>query len=340
MITGLNIQDTIKPVQDTIRPVLVVPKDTSKQSTDTSIQIITPPVYRKVYKQPEIITQITDTTSVCERNPISDITFYDSLNYISERKLIKSDPFPVIFLQKNQTILQEARTVLLKNLRNGEKVPVPALQHDWLLAVFIISVFIYSLIRTTSAGIFNELGRFFFFRGINDPASRDMGGLFNWQATLLNLVTFFNLGLFAYFAAAWYDFIPAKTAGILVWMISVGIIIVAVTLRHFIIIITGNISDQKEIFREYLLGVYHSHRLGAIILFFIVVLISYTDFLSVRLLIRAGSIALILMYLIRILRLFLIFINRNVSIFYLILYLCALEILPVLILLKYSAGLF
>ena len=333
MRTGLNIQDTIKPV-------LVVPQDTSKQSTDTSIHIVNPPVYRKAYKPAEITIQVTDTISVCERNPVSDITFYDSLNYISERKLIKSDPFPVIFIQKNQTIIQEARTTLLKNLKTGEKLPEPTLHQDWVLAIFIISAFIYSLIRTTSAGILNEMGRFFFFRGINDPASRDIGGLFNWQATLLNLVTFFNLGLFAYFAAAWYDIIPARMAGMLAWLIAVGIIIAAVTLRHFIIIIIGNISDQEEIFREYLLGVYHSHRLSAIILFIIVVLISYTDFLSVRLLILSGSIALFLMYFIRILRLLLIFINRNVSIFYLILYLCALEILPVLILLKYSAGLF
>jgi hypothetical protein len=340
MITGFNIQDTIKPVQDTIRPVFVVPEDTSKQSTDTSIQIINPPVYRKVYKQPEIITQTADTTSVCERNPVSDITFYDSLNYISEGNFIKSDPFPVIFLQKNQAITLEARTVLLKNLKNGERLPEPTLHHDWLLAIFIISAFIYSLIRTTSSGILNEMGRFFFFRGINDPASRDIGGLFNWQATLLNLVTFFNLGLFAFFAAARYDIIPDQMPVLLAWLIAVGIIIAAVTLRHFIIILTGHISNQKEIFREYLLGVYHSHRLSAIILFFVVILISYTDFFSVRLLIMSGSIVLIMMYFIRILRLLLIFLNRNVSIFYLILYLCALEILPVLILLKYSAGLF
>ncbi len=333
MITGLYIQDTIKPV-------LAVSKYTSNQSADTSIHTFKAPAYRKAHKPTEITTQVSDTTSVCKRNPVSDITFYDSLNYISENRFIASDPFPVIFIQKNQKIIQEARTVLIKNLKPGEKIPEPALHHDWLLGIFIISAFIYSLIQTTSRGLLKEMSRFFFFRGINDPASRDIGGLFNWQATLLNLVTFFNLGLFAYFAAEWYNVIPSQTQGILAWMISVGIIIIAVTLRHFIIIITGNISDQKEIFREYLLGVYHSHRLSAIILFIIVVLITYTDLLSVRLLILSGSFILILMYFIRVLRLLLIFINRNVSIFYLILYLCALEILPVLILLKYSAGLF
>ena len=47
----------------------------------------------------------------------------------------------------------------------------------------------------------------------------------------------------------------------------------------------------------------------------------------------------LLMYSIRVIRLLIIFLNRNISIFYLILYLCALEILPVLIVVKYFTGL-
>ncbi len=52
-----------------------------------------------------------------------------------------------------------------------------------------------------------------------------------------------------------------------------------------------------------------------------------------------GIIVLGILYLIRVLRLFVIFINRNISILYLILYLCALEILPILISVKYISGL-
>ena len=51
-------------------------------------------------------------------------------------------------------------------------------------------------------------------------------------------------------------------------------------------------------------------------------------------------IVLVTLYLIRIARLFIIFINKGISLFYLILYLCALEFLPVVICLKYISGLF
>ena len=68
--------------------------------------------------------------------------------------------------------------------------------------------------------------RFFLFRGINDPSSRDIGGLFNWQSTILNLISFLIIGLFAYCAASYYDLIPSGISGIIFWLISVGIIII------------------------------------------------------------------------------------------------------------------
>ena len=68
-------------------------------------------------------------------------------------------------------------------------------------------------------------------------------------------------------------------------------------------------------------------------------MISYTGILPEKLLISAGAIVISVHYLIRVFRLFLIFIKRNISIFYLILYLCALEILPVLIVFRFFSGL-
>lgn len=329
-------------MQDTIKPAVIVPNDSLKQLTDTSIQVPAKPsvIYHKPVPPAVKYFQVVDTTSVCERNPVADITFYDSLNLIREDKLNKTDRFPFVFVEKNVARHTEARASLSVHLKPGEEIADRPFHHDWLLAIILIAGFLYSVIHTTSRTMLPEVTRFFFFRGINDPSSRDIGGLFNWQATLLNLITFFNIGLFLYYAAEWYDIIPGGISEYLVWLISVSILILAVTLRHFMCIITGSVSGQREVFREYLLGIYQSYRLSGIILFLFVILISYTTILPAKILIPAGFVALLFMYLIRIIRLFLIFINRSISIFYWILYLCSLEILPFLILLKYSFGVF
>jgi hypothetical protein len=124
------------------------------------------------------------------------------------------------------------------------------------------------------------------------------------------------------------------------WLICLIIIIISITIRHIVCAITGNISGANDVFKEYLVGIYQSYRFSALFLFVLIILILYTTILPVTASFLIGGIILGIIYLIRVLRLILIFINRNISIFYLILYLCALEILPALIFVKYFRGLF
>ncbi len=282
---------------------------------------------------------VEDTISVCSRNSIADVTFYDSTNFISTINSGIANRFLFNIAEKNQIKKDEARATLVKHLRPGENIPVQTLHYDWIILIVVLTAFLYSLIRSTSKRIIPGIFRFFLFRGINDPASRDTGGLFHWQSTILNLISFLMISLFCYFIAAFYDFIPTGISGITFWLISFGIIITAVTLRHIVCVITGSLSGQRDVFREYLVGIYQSYRLSAIILFIIVILLSYTVLFPAKVYFILGITTLSLMYLIRVIRLLIIFINRNISIFYLILYLCALEILPVVISVKYFTGL-
>jgi hypothetical protein len=208
-----------------------------------------------------------------------------------------------------------------------------------MIIIILIAALLYSLIKATSKRVMPDFEKFFLFRGINDPGSRDKGGLFQWQSTILNLSSFLITGLFGYLAASYFDFIPAGFRGFIIWLIALGIISLAITLRHLVCVITGAASGQREIFRQYLLGIYQSYRFGALFLFIIIILIAYTRILPVGGFIISGIIVVGMMYLFRIIRLLIIFLNRNISIFYLILYLCALEILPVLIVIKYFTGL-
>jgi len=283
--------------------------------------------------------QQEDTASVCVRNSIADFTFYDSNNIVTKKELKSSNRFPFLFTEKTRQTKVEARASLIKYLMPGQDLPSQPFHDDWIIGIIFIAAFLYSLIRTTSKSMLPEVTRFFLFKGINDPSSRDISRLFHWQSTLLNLISFLIIALFAYFAASYYNFIPSGISSIFFWLISLGTIISAVTLRHIVCVTAGNISGEKDVFREYLLGIYQSYRFSALFLFVLVVLMSYTMLLPTRGGVISGIIVLGIMYLIRVIRLLIIFLNRNISIFYLILYLCALEILPVVISVKYITGL-
>ena len=281
----------------------------------------------------------TDTTSVCTRNSIADVTFYDSNNVVFKIASETYKQVPFIFTEKVQLQQSEEKAFLIKQLRSGDDLPARPLHTDWMIIIILIAALLYSLIKATSKRVMPDFEKFFLFRGINDPGSRDKGGLFQWQSTILNLSSFLITGLFGYLAASYFDFIPAGFRGFIIWLIALGIISLAITLRHLVCVITGAASGQREIFRQYLLGIYQSYRFGALFLFIIIILIAYTRILPVGGFIISGIIVVGMMYLIRIIRLLIIFLNRNISIFYLILYLCALEILPVLIVIKYFTGL-
>jgi len=330
--------------QDTVPVKNLVFQDSASTKSDSGSLINTIQLKNSVPKKSILVIkptqfEFTDTTSVCIRNSISDITFYDSNNIISNIKSGSLNGVPFIFAEKNRQMQNQERAILIEHLKPGLELPVRQHHEDWIILVLLISAFLFSLVRKTPKSLLSGVTRFFLYRGITDPASRDIGGLFHWQSTVLNLISFLIVGLFGYSVASYYDLIPFALRGITFWLISLGIIISAVTLRHIVCIITGSASGEREVFREYLLGVYQSYRFSALFLFIIIILMSYTLIIPVRIYFICGILVLGAMYLIRVIRLLIIFLNRNISIFYLILYLCALEILPVLITVKYFTGL-
>jgi hypothetical protein len=341
MITGFGIQDTIKPkfilrintdklIPDSVfRKLDEVPAhirnaDSAKTRTRTS--------------QPQPVVYISDTTSVCSRNSLADVTFYDSLSFVRNLEQNPSVQFPGLCLKNSQGESLEKKLTIIRNLREGDYLPARPLHHDWITVVMILLACLYLIARASTKKTFTEFTGFLLFRGINESYSRNIGALFSWQSTILNFITFVLISLFCYSVAEYYSLISAGKGSFLSMIITLGIFIFSVTSRHFICLAAGNLSGEPEVFNEYLFTVYQAHRFSSILISFLLVLAFYSVFLQPEVYLVTGIIVLIIFYLYRVTRLFLIFMKRNISIIYLILYLCALEILPVLILVKYFTG--
>ena len=327
------LHDSLSQQTDTSKKELIIINDSfpvrNTVKSEKSISI-----------QEQLQPELPDTTSVCYRNNISDVTFFDTVNFINRITRPSADRFPYLFVEKNRELKNNARLTLQGHLKNGKEIPEKPYHDDWIIVIVFISVFIYAIISTFPGKLIREVKNFFLYRNIGDSSSSDMGELFHWQSTLFNLVSFLSLALFSYCASIYYEIIPATIPGFLFWLILLMTVISAITLRHIICYITGNASGQSAAFNEYIITIYLFYRYLAFILLIITILLCYTTFLSSKPLFIAGFITTIILYLVRLTKLFLIFINRNISIFYLILYLCALEFLPVGILIKYFTGLF
>jgi hypothetical protein len=340
MITGFITQDTIKPrLVIRINTDNLIPDSVFRKLDEVPAHITAELARqkRKISESQEFV--ITDTTSVCSRNSIADVTFYDSLSFIRNLEHLPSSQLPFHLAEKSETPYRLKETTIIRNLKDGIDLPERPLHHDWIIVIIFLSAYLWLILRTTTKNIFTELTRFLLFRGINESSSRNVGSLFTWQSTILNFVSFMIIGLFLFCAAEWYDFIPSGIRPFLFMLISLGIVIFNITSRHLICLAAGNLSGESDVFNEYLLTIYHSYRFSSVLLFGIVILLVYTVFSTPQVFFVIGAIVVTIFYLYRVTRLLLIFIKRNMSILYLILYLCALEILPVLILVKYFTGL-
>ena len=169
-------------------------------------------------------------------------------------------------------------------------------------------------------------------------ASKESGSLFQWQATMFNLSAFISVSLFCFISAVWFRIVPVQASQIRYFLLTFLIVIASVTIRHIVCTMVGSISGEREVFGEYLFWVYQVYRLASVFLLALSTLILYTGAFSPGSLFYIGFVLIALFYLLRISRLFLIFINRRISILYLILYLCALEILPVAMIIKFATG--
>jgi hypothetical protein len=340
MITGFITQDTIKPkLVIRINTDNLIPDSVFRKLDEVPAHIRNSELARMKKKTSSAFPEITDTTSVCTRNSIADITFNDPPGFVRNLRPFPQGQFPFQLVEKTGSVRQDQKLTIIKPLKEGLDLPEKPLHHDWMTAIVFLVALLWLVVRTTTRSVFPELTRFLFFRGINESSSRDIGSLFYWQSTILNFISFLIIGLFAYCAAAWYDFIPEGIQPFLFMLISLGIVVFGITFRHFICLAAGNLSSETEAFNEYLITVYQSYRFTSVLLFVIVVFLAYSVIFPPDIYFVSGAIVLIIFYLYRVTRLFLIFIKRNISILYLILYLCALEILPVLILLKYFTGL-
>jgi hypothetical protein len=285
-----------------------------------------------------LISQKSDSLLICPRNYFADITFSDSGKTLKINKGFTVDNFPLLYIKSVKQLQQKQYFILKQELKEGTKIQGNNIYSDWILFIILASAFLFSLIKSTSKSLIQNIFKSITYLGFRADISRDIGGLFHWQSTLVNLASFLNISLFIYFIQHYYNLIQVPFPQIFLWLAILLIVIFVITARHFVCIITGNISGEIEAFREYLYGIYQIYRLLGLILFVFIIFISFTSFASPVIYFTSAYIIISVLYFFRIIRLLIIFINRHIPIFYFILYLCALEIMPAVVLVKFFKG--
>ncbi|MFN8241362.1 MAG: DUF4271 domain-containing protein [Bacteroidales bacterium] len=336
--------------QDTIRHRLLPVKDTFKfgklkvfsfQDTIRRVPAATDSIHeqrqvKQVYYQAPVIT---DTTTACHKNPLWFVTFKDSTSFLFSTDSSINDNVAYFFTSENRKKTEEKKAILYSHLKQGSVAEKSESVPDWIVPVILLSALLFAVVRNTTIASVRNILRFLSGRGTSAPAARDAAGLFQWQSTLVNLASFISISIFISISLTHLGYNPAGFSPFVVWLVCFATVVAAITARHLVCLVTGDLSGEKDLFREYLISIYNLYRLSGIVYIILSIAILYTRLIPPDTLAKAGITVAASLYIIRVIRLLVIFVNRRVSILYLILYLCALEILPVAVLVKYVTGL-
>lgn len=115
--------------------------------------------------------------------------------------------------------------------------------------------------------------------------------------------------------------------------ITIGLIIIYIS-KSILIRLCGYIFNTKQEAKEYIHTIFTYNKIYGIIIIPIICFMPYTALLVKQILIITGLSIALLIFILRLFRGIWILFKKQLSIFYMILYLCALEILPLLLLLK------
>ncbi len=205
---------------------------------------------------------------------------------------------------------------------------------DWILYILIAILIVLAWIRVAYSKYLGHL----FESAINYLRSvqvyEDPGVIQKRILLIFNFVFAITGGLYLYLLMDHYALYPLGLKGLALFTVSAGFLAGYMIFRVILLKLTGLIFNRYELFNKYIFQSFLFNKITGIVIIPFILAISYSKGLPKEIFIYLSIFAVTAVLILRLIRL-LIFIFKNVVLlFYLILYLCTLEILPILVIVK------
>lgn len=266
------------------------------------------------------------------QNFLLEIPQKNIVQHFEDLLITKTNQNVAVHLRKDTT----AHTIVPAEQRFEGTVKAEA-SFNWMPGVLLVSLFTFSWIKMAYQKYVVQVVTSL----VNYQASirllRDKNVLFRNMAFGLNFIFAINIGLFVFFLLQYQHLNQVyQNNFISVAIYSVGIIALYY-FKALVCKLIGNVFMVKEQFAEYVHNIHLYNKNIGLFLFPVVIVFPYITNAQIKPVILYLGLSIIIgMSVLLIYRGFQIIMRNGVSTFYLILYLCAVEILPILLLIKYS----
>lgn len=285
-----------------------------------------------------------------------------SLTKIDKEKLKKTEPkiekVPVkpqepvavkeIIIPANKGIAQPTEKFITKadtnyslfkdhklQVQHGVPILRKPLNDDWFIYSILGVLVLFGIINRIYGKRFSQLTDAFFTSRIAGKLAREENVL-QQRVTILLFITFILItAAFAYLASSYYNFYPFKVTGLQYYYVLIGLILASYVIKLIIVKFIGFVFKTEKEVSEYVFNIVLFNNALGITLFPFVLCLAFSPLNNPSILIKVAIFCMSILFLFRIARGMIIGVsNGGISKFYLFIYLCTLEILPLVVIFK------
>ena len=269
------------------------------------------------------LKEVEDQEVVTENEPVYD-TWNTGRNFLQDNGLSgivkglpdhRTETFAIASVQPPEIQLQKR---------------IPA-SHDWLLGIFLLLVVLFVWIRIFYSKFFATLANALVSFHMSAKLLQEKNVLSQRVSTVLDFIYLIVFSVFLYELIAYKDLPLSGTSGIRFFLILFNVMILYALFRIIMLKIMGFLFLSRSLFSEYLHNTFVVNKGLGIVLFPVVIMAHYLPDVLMPVLLIAGIAAFLIAFFWKLIRAYQIIIRRDILLFYLILYLCTLEILPLLL---------
>lgn len=207
------------------------------------------------------------------------------------------------------------------------------INNDWITIILLLILVLFASIRNSYSkymthlfqSVVNYSTSFRMFREKNYPV---LHGAYRLELYFYITISVFLYQVFAYFQLSFFRH------GILFFMICAAVVFAYFFGKKMVYQLLGSMFEGKQTTSELLFNLDNFNRVSGLFLFPIIALITFYPFENLLFPVVLGIITVAVFYLLLLQRGILILLKKQFSLFYLFLYLCTLEFLPLLLIFK------
>jgi len=202
---------------------------------------------------------------------------------------------------------------------------------DWVLLVMVVIVLLFIWIRVFYNKFFSYLANALISYQLSAKMFREKNVLLKRVSFVLDVIYLMVLAIFLYKSFTFLGLSPARMTSYNLFLLFLNILIVYTLARSFSLRLFTYLFRSESVIAEYVHNNFIINKSMGIVLFPLVICICYMPESLGGILFVTGLLLLATGNIFKIIRGYQIIIRKDVLLFYLILYLCTLEILPLLL---------